>query len=255
MILAHTLDGHGPERVLMLHDWLGDSANYDATLPYFDPASFTCARIDFPGYGGSRSHPMRGVDADALDVDVLAVADHLGWAHFHLLAHSMSTVVAQRLARSAASRIASVTLVAPVTPGTHLPDRVVDFLRGIARDPSRRRDALASQRGDRLSARWLDWKIERWAACSKPEAVEAYVDLFARPNLATTPAETSVPMLALTGAEDAPPFAHAAVESGLRAVHPQAIFEVCPSAGHYPMQETPPLFASKVERFVRANSR
>ena len=25
-------------------------------------------------------------------------------------------------------------------------------------------------------------------------------------------------------------------------------------AGHYPMQETPPLFASLVERFVRANA-
>jgi len=254
MILAHTLDGRGPERVLVLHDWLGDATTYDAAMPYLDPAALTCARVDLPGYGRSRALPLRGVDAGALDAGVLAVADHLGWSRFHLLAHSMSTVIAQRLARSSPARIASVTLVGPVTPGTRHPDPVVELLRGIGRDPSSRREALASRMSPRLSPRWLEWKLERWAACSDPAAVAAYVDLFARPELATTRADVAVPVLALTGAEDAPPFARAAVEPALRAVYPEAAVEVCEAAGHYPMQETPPRFASMVERFVRANA-
>ena len=253
MVLAHVLDGRGPERVLVLHDWLGDATTYDAAMPYFDPALLTCARVDLPGYGGSRARPVRGVDAGSLDAEVLAVADHLGWPRFHLVAHSMSTVVAQRMARSAAARVASVVLTAPVTPGTRHPDSIVEFLRGIGRDPSRRREAMAARPSARLSARWLDWKLERWASCAEPEAVATYVDLFARPDLPTTRAEAPLPVLAITGAEDAPPFGRDAVEPALRAVYPDAVVEVCLAAGHYPMQETPPLFASFVDRFVRAN--
>jgi pimeloyl-ACP methyl ester carboxylesterase len=253
MILAHTLDGHGPERVLFLHDWLGDATEYDAAMTYLDPGVLTCARVDLPGYGESRAHPLRGVDAGALDAEVLAVADHLGWSRFHLVSHSMSTVIAQRLARAVPGRLASVTLTAPVTPGTRHPDAVVDSLRAMGRDPGRRREVFAARAGTRLSPRWLDLKMERWAARSEPAAVEAYVDLFARPDLPTTLADVQIPVLAITGADDAPPFTRPAVEAALRAVYPEVVVEVCVSAGHYPMQETPPLFAWMVERFVRGN--
>jgi pimeloyl-ACP methyl ester carboxylesterase len=254
VIFAHTLDGHGPERALLMHDWLGDSTTYDPAMPYLDPAVFTCARVDFPGYGRSRALPVRGVGADVLDAGILAVADHLGWSRFHLISHSMSTVVAQRLARSSPARLASVTLTAPVTPGTHHPDSIVDFLHEVGRDPSRRRDALAAQSSGRLSPRWLEWKLERWAACSDAEAVATYVDLFARADLPATRAEVPVAVLAITGGEDAPPFRRGAVESALRAVHPDVAVEECSAAGHYPMQETPPLFATLVDRLVRANA-
>jgi pimeloyl-ACP methyl ester carboxylesterase len=254
MILANNLEGHGPERVLVLHDWLGDATNYDPAMPYFDPAALTLARVDLPGYGGSRARAVRGVDAANLDTEVLAVADHLGWPRFHLVGHSMSTVIAQRIARSAAARLASVTLVTPAAPGMVYPDPVVDSLRAIGRDPSLRREAFGSRWGSRLSPRWLEWKLERWAACSDPVAVAAYVDLFARPDLATTRAAFQVPVLVMTGTDDARHFAQAGVEPAIRAVYPDAMFEICPAAGHYPMQETPPLFAALVERFVRRNA-
>jgi 3-oxoadipate enol-lactonase len=253
MILAHTLGGHGPERVLVLHDWLGDATTYDPAIPYFDPEALTLARVDFPGYGGSRAQAVVGVDAATLDANVLAVADHLGWSRFHLVGHSMSTVVAQRIARSAAIRVASVTLVSPATPGTRYPEPIVDALRAFGRDPGRRREAFASRWGTRLSPRWLEWKLERWAACSDPEAVAAYVDLFARPDLVTTRAEVQVPVLAITGVHDGPNFLRDAVEPALRAVYPDVLIEVFPAAGHYPMQEMPPLFAAVVERFVRGS--
>jgi pimeloyl-ACP methyl ester carboxylesterase len=253
MVLAHSLDGHGIERVLVLHDWLSDSTEYDPAIPYFDLTALTLARVDLPGYGASRAIPVRGVDAATLDRDVLAVADHLQWARFHLVAHSMSTVVAQRLARSAVERLASVTLVTPVPPGLLYPDPVVDSLRAVGRHPDRRHEAFAPRWGTRLSARWLEWKLEQWAARSDAEAVAAYVDLFARSDLATTRAAVDVPVLAITGAEDAPHFARMAVEPAIRAVYPDTVVEEISAAGHYPMQEAPPLFASLVERFVRAH--
>lgn len=249
MTLAHRLDGRGPARVLLLHDWLGDASTYDATLPYFDLDALTLARVDLPGYGGSRALPLLPRTEGPLEAAVLDVADALGWARFHLVAHSMSTVIAQRLARSHAARLATVTLCAPVTPGTHLPDEAVAFLRGLGRDPATRRATLAARANPRLNDRWLDAKLARWAACAAPEAVAAYVDLFARPALPTTPAAVALPVLALTGADDGAPFQRDAVEPALRAVHADVVVEELPT-GHYPMQEMPPRFAAAVERFV-----
>jgi hypothetical protein len=64
-------------------------------------------------------------------------------------------------------------------------------------------------------------------------------------------------VLVITGTEGASHFARMAVEPwnpASRAVYPDAVGEEIPAAGRYPMQETPPLFALLVERFVRAHS-
>jgi hypothetical protein len=35
--LGHSVYGQGPEKVLVFHDWMGDSANYEPIIPYLDP--------------------------------------------------------------------------------------------------------------------------------------------------------------------------------------------------------------------------
>jgi len=42
--LGHSVYGQGPEKVLVLHDWMGDSANYEPMIPYLDPSVHTYAR-------------------------------------------------------------------------------------------------------------------------------------------------------------------------------------------------------------------
>ena len=39
--LGYARHGHGPVPVLVLHDWLGDHANYEALLPWLDGQAFT----------------------------------------------------------------------------------------------------------------------------------------------------------------------------------------------------------------------
>lgn len=45
-LLAHTVRGHGPAKVLVLHDWLGDRRSWDPVLPYLDEERFTWAVAD-----------------------------------------------------------------------------------------------------------------------------------------------------------------------------------------------------------------
>src|SRR5689334_6159547 len=52
--LGHVVVGNGPEPVLVLHEWLGDHANYDAVLPNLSPAAARYVFADLRGYGLSR---------------------------------------------------------------------------------------------------------------------------------------------------------------------------------------------------------
>ena len=40
-ILGHAVHGQGGEKVLVFHDWMGDSANYEPLIPYLDPSAYT----------------------------------------------------------------------------------------------------------------------------------------------------------------------------------------------------------------------
>jgi hypothetical protein len=38
-VLGHSVYGQGSEKVLALHDWMGDAANYDAMIALLDPTA------------------------------------------------------------------------------------------------------------------------------------------------------------------------------------------------------------------------
>lgn len=125
--LGFTQFGTGPERVLVLHDWLGDHTNYDAVLPYLDGNAFTYAFVDLRGYG--RSQHLTG-DYSIVEIarDCLGVADALGWHRFHVLGHSMTGMATQRLAANAPDRIKSAVAVCPISAaGNRLPPEAAAF--------------------------------------------------------------------------------------------------------------------------------
>ena len=45
-LLGHSVYGEGSEKVLALHDWMGNAANYEAMIPLLDPPrTHTCSPI------------------------------------------------------------------------------------------------------------------------------------------------------------------------------------------------------------------
>ena len=106
---------------MVLHEWLGDHVNWEQVLPDLDPARHTFVFMDLRGYGWSRC--MSGsYTLDEAVADVLRTADELAVSRFHLIGHSMSGLVAQKIATQAPSRIQSVTLFSPVPPTGFLAD-------------------------------------------------------------------------------------------------------------------------------------
>lgn len=250
-MLGVDLFGAGPRRVLVLNDWLCDTSTWDPARAYLDRDGATWAFADLRGYGRSRG--QRGAfTATEAAADAAELAAHLGWTRFTLVGHSMSTIVALSAAQARPDAIERVVLVTPPPPQGFGYDAATQAaVREVALgDDARRAKALAVMVGDRLGARWLEHKLQRWRATSDPEAVAAYVAMFGVDGVPDAKTPIACPVLAIAGDEDAPPMRRDAVERSLAPLCPKLTIASIAQCGHYPMQETPPLFASILDRFM-----
>jgi pimeloyl-ACP methyl ester carboxylesterase len=166
----------------------------------------------------------------------------------------MSSLVVQRLAALVRPRAKSLVAIAPVSPGgMRLPAEVVGFLAQMAASDDMRSRSLAQQWGTRLSERWLEWKLARWRDSATTEAVAGYARMFGTTDLTPVIGKSDLPVLALAGEHDQPPFLEPALRAGFGACYGKLEVQTIANAGHYPMQETPVDLASRVERFLDQN--
>ena len=106
--------------------------------------------------------------------------------------------------------------------------------------------------GGRLSVGWTRYKAARWRASADPVAAASYVAMFARDGLPFPTARVTVPVLAITGEQDAPPMRSEAVTRALEPLCDELAVTPLADSGHYPMQEMPPLTVALIERFLGA---
>lgn len=248
--------GSGKSGVVILNDWLCDTSTWDGARAYLDGERFTWAFADLRGYG--RSKDLRGkFTVEEAAADVAAMAEALGWARFSIVGHSMSSLVALHLAQHRSDRVERAVVLTPPPPsGFGVDDARLAAMEAVGNgDDAKRASALRAMWGDRLSAGWIRFKVERWRACADPEAVSGYVRMFARDGLPHPQATIAVPVLAVTGEQDGEHMRRAAVEAALAPICERLVVAPIADSGHYPMQETPPLLVSILQRFLAEEPR
>lgn len=124
--------GSGKEKVLVMHNWMGDSTSYDSMLPYLNTAEYTYVFVDLRGYG--RSKELKGTySVEEASTDAIQLIDSLGWNKFHLIGHSMSGMIVQKIAVNNPSRVKSIVAITPVPAcGSPAPKEIKDFLENAA---------------------------------------------------------------------------------------------------------------------------
>ena len=249
--LGHDLRGNGPEGVIVLHEFLGDHRNYDPVLPYLDGAAFTYALADFRGYG--RSKDLAGAYTLAEVVaDVRDLAASLGWTRYHVVGHSMSGMVAQRLALDAGEAVKSMVLIAPVPASGFKADAAQKTALLSLLDADETAFAgIAARTGNRYDPAWIAFKVAMARSASTPEARRGYLEMFTGNDFADAARGLKTPLLVVLGAHDAPFYRPDSLTPIYRDLYPHAEIAVCGDAGHYPMLETPPLLISLVQGFLR----
>jgi pimeloyl-ACP methyl ester carboxylesterase len=249
--LGHELVGSGPVNVLIMNDWLCDTSTWDGARQFLDRARFSYVFADLRGYGRSRAR-LGTFSLDEAAVDVLALADFLGWSRFSIVGHSMSALVALHLAQQHPERIARTVLLTPPPPtGFGADEAMIAASQSLAFADDATRMAVLEQRfGTRLSPGWASYKAARWRSTAAPDAAAGYVTLFARDGMPNPSAPISVPVLVITGEQDAPPMRREAMLSALGPICTELVVTPLADSGHYPMQEMPPLTVALVERFL-----
>ena len=125
---------HSDDVVLFLHGFGGDLTTWLFNQPEIAQTMRTIA-VDLPGHGNST--PVQGADVlDAITSAVLASIQDAAPARFHLVAHSFGGAVAASIAAKEPSRVASVTLIAPIGLGKEINrDFLTDFIAAERRRP------------------------------------------------------------------------------------------------------------------------
>jgi 3-oxoadipate enol-lactonase len=250
--LGHDSVGHGPQKVIVLHDWHGDRTTYDPILPYLDRDSFQYAFADLPGYGASCDHPVPA-GVEPLARAVLALADGRGWRHFHLVGHSLSAMIAQCAAMLAPERVASLTAVCPLpASGSPADDEALAFFAATAGNDDAFRRLMRFLSGP-LADGWIEAKRVRSRAASVAEVKMAYLDLF-RTDFSAKLAGAATRANLILGDRD--PGLDAATMAPLfgRWYADLAVATVR-NCGHYPMEEAPPGFAAILEQLLVRQAR
>lgn len=257
-ILGHELFGSGPEKVIVFHDWMSDASNYDTVRPWLDTATYTYAFVEVRGYGASKA--LTGsYTSDEVAADTLRLAEHLGWEKFHLVGHSMNGLAgfkALLLDWRGAHKIKSYVAVTPVTPdGYPASDDDKAFLAAAITDDATAGMAFAALTGGKLNGAWSASKTARNRASSRPEALRGYYTMWLDEDFSAefAAAKIATPVLVIGGRNDLPGFQEAYYSKTLANWLPDIRFAYIDNAGHYPMQETPVLFATLVEGHLNAN--
>ncbi len=172
-VLPHEVHGSGAHKVFAVHGWFADRSAYATVLPDLDRASFSYALVDLRGYGEARDATGSYTTAEAA-VDLVELADRLGWERFSVLGHSMGGAVAQRLLAVAPHRLRRIAGVSPVpASGLPLPPGQAELFADAAHRAGNRRAIIDATTGGRRPAAWLDRMVARSLERSDPKAFRA----------------------------------------------------------------------------------
>lgn len=248
--LGHRIYGSGPHPVVVLHEWLADHTNYEPMLPYLDPDRFTFVFADLRGYGLSRRYPGSFTATEARE-DVCHLMARLGHERFHIVGHSMSGMIAQRIALDCPERIVGMVLISPVpASGFRVGADVLAGMMAIAEDDAAAMAAFRVRTAARYGTTWLKRKLAILRTAVAPTALQGYLRMFTETDFSAEIAGLTTPMLALVGEHDLPIYRADAVRQALDGSKPSAIVRSSREAGHYMMLETPVFAASEIENFL-----
>lgn len=252
--IANKQIGNGKEKVLVMHHWMGDSSSYDSMLPYLNTDDYTYVFVDLRGYG--RSKDMRGTySVEEASSDAIKLINSLGWDKFHLIGHSMSGMIVQKIAVENPSRVKSIVAITPVPAcGSPGPKEMMDFFESAAlSNDAAAMECVNTLTSNRYTNAFAKKMVKDSRQGSTSEARLGYMNMFFHTDFSEKVKGLRTPILVLIGEHDFEG-GEAFMRNTFLKWYPNAQLEWCKSSGHYPMLETPIALVSTIEKFLAAHS-
>lgn len=239
--------GHGPQKVIALHGWFGDRGGWGGLPDLIDHDNCSVAFMSYRGYGERKDEPGAYTMAE-ISADALAMADDLGWQRFALVGHSMGGMAIQRVFVDAPDRVQAMIGVAPVPAnGSPFDEEGWALFSGAASNDENRKAIIDFTTGHRNTQIWIDQMVAYSVEHSTREAFGAYLEAWAKSDflaeVEATYAEHKPLVHLIVGAHDGA-LGPGAMKETWRTTYPRASMTQLHEAGHYPMYETPVVFAT-----------
>ena len=248
--LKYSTIGLGEKHVLVLHEWLGDHSNYDPVLPYLNTEKFRWIFIDLRGYGLSKNLSGQYTCQEASE-DVQRLANKLGIHSVYIVGHSMSAMIAQKIAVDNPGLLKKMVLVTPVpASGTQINKEDANILRASVFDDLKIRNAINLRTGERYNSTWLDTKLKQANNASTPEARAGYLEMFLKTDFSDKVKGLKIPVRVIVGKYDIPAFQKQTIQKLFSDWFNDLEIIECNESGHYPMLECPIFFASILEKLI-----
>ncbi|MBI4907249.1 MAG: alpha/beta hydrolase [Acidobacteria bacterium] len=237
-----------------MHNWMATHRSFQPIWPILDQERFSYAFMDHRGYGLSRQIEGKYTAQEAAS-DGLRLAGELGWERFHVMGHSMSGMVAQRLAVDAPARLKSLIAVTPVpASGVRLDaDGYAMFSSAVGNDEQWKTIANMIT-GNRLTDRWHESSLREFREQVDPKAAAGFLRMWSCTDFHRDVKNSAVPVLAIAGRHDFAAFSPDAISATLGEWFPNFTMRVFEGSGHHPMAEEPIHFTTVAERFFLDHS-
>lgn len=252
--IAHKQIGTGKEKVLVMHNWMGDSTSYDSILPYLNTDDYTYVFVDLRGYGNSKE--MKGkYTVEESSADAMKLINSLNWDKFHLIGHSMSGMVVQKIAVDNPSRVKSIIAITPVPAcGSPGPKEMMDFFESAAlNNDEAAMECVNTLTSYRYTKSFAKKMVKDNRQSSTGEARLGYMKMFFFTDFSESVKGLRTPILVLIGEHD-----FEGSETFMRNTflkwYPNVQLEYCKASGHYPMIETPIALTTTIEKFLSAHA-
>ncbi|ADG94240.1 alpha/beta hydrolase fold protein [Arcobacter nitrofigilis DSM 7299] len=247
-ILGHNIIGSGKKYILVLHELMGDHSNFDPILPYIDTTNFTYIFIDHRGYGLSKDI-LGEYTCDEAANDIKNLITKLNLKEVNLLAHSMSTMIAQKVALID-DRVKQLILITPISAaGIKMKSQAQAKLIDSMKKNENFIEYVVESASNRYNQAWKDYRIKMGYEASTLEARTGYMIMYLTTDFIDEVKDIKIPIKIMVGHHDLPAFHKNNVKKQFEKYYNDFEIIECMEAGHYPMIECPVYFASEIEKF------
>ncbi len=248
-MLGTKIIGNGDTKIIFLHELMGDSRNYESIFPFLDKENFTYIFTDLRGYGLSKE--IKGeYNLEEASNDVKNLITKLKLDEVILVAHSMSTMIAQRVALIE-KKIKKLILTTPISAsGIKVPEIQKKSLIRKMTENKRAIEQIVRSSSRRYNQTWTKYRIDMGYSSSLVEARVSYMNMYLNTSDNENDINEEIEVNIILGKHDSAVFAKKETEKNFSKYKNVNIIE-CQEAGHYPMIECPVFYASKIEELSK----
>lgn len=248
--LGYNKIGSGEKHIIVLHELMGDSQNYDPIHPYMDTEKFTYYFVDHRGYGKSKGLQGEYTCQEAAQ-DVSNLITLLKLNEVNLVAHSMSTMIAQKIALLD-SRIKQLILITPISAaGIKMKPEAQAKLIHTMKEDKILIENVVNSASKRYNDAWRKYRITMGYNASTLEARTGYMTMYLTTDFINEVKNITIPITIMVGRHDLPAFNKLTLKKQFEGNYNNFKIIECMEAGHYPMIECPPYFTSTIENICK----